>query len=96
MDHANPCSALHGLASIATSAVCGNRVLLSGQWLFASEPLCRVLVRWRQLSDTLGRKVRVVLPSRSFEGIAQDVDSQGELIVDGTVVTAGSLIHLTR
>src|SRR4029077_16848078 len=26
VDHANPCSALHGLASIATGTVCGNRV----------------------------------------------------------------------
>jgi BirA family transcriptional regulator, biotin operon repressor / biotin---[acetyl-CoA-carboxylase] ligase len=53
-----------------------------------------VLARWRQLSDTLGRKVRVELPGRSFEGIAEDIDSHGELIVDGTLVSAGSLKHL--
>jgi hypothetical protein len=60
---------------------------------WCSAPPEDVLVRWRQLSDTLGRKVRVELPGRSFEGIAQDVDSQGELIVDGTVVTAGRRRH---
>jgi BirA family transcriptional regulator, biotin operon repressor / biotin---[acetyl-CoA-carboxylase] ligase len=53
-----------------------------------------VLANWRLLSDTLGRNVRVDLPGRSFEGIAQDIDSDGELIVDGTVVSAGSITHL--
>jgi BirA family transcriptional regulator, biotin operon repressor / biotin---[acetyl-CoA-carboxylase] ligase len=53
-----------------------------------------VLTRWRELSDTLGRRVRVELPDRVFEGIAQDIDGSGELIVDGAVVSAGSVIHL--
>ena len=50
--------------------------------------------RWRELSDTIGRKVRVQLPDRSFEGVAQDINERGELIVDGTVVSAGSVTHL--
>ena len=54
-----------------------------------------VLARWRELSDTLGRRVRVGLPGRSFEGIAQDIDSDGALIVDGAPVSAGSLTHLS-
>jgi BirA family biotin operon repressor/biotin-[acetyl-CoA-carboxylase] ligase len=54
-----------------------------------------VLARWRERSDTLGRRVRVGLPGRSFEGIAQDIDSDGALIVDGTPVSAGSLTHLS-
>jgi BirA family biotin operon repressor/biotin-[acetyl-CoA-carboxylase] ligase len=61
---------------------------------WCSAPPQEVLLRWRQLSDTLGRKVRVELPGRTFEGIAQDIDSHGELIVDGTVVSGGSLKHL--
>jgi BirA family biotin operon repressor/biotin-[acetyl-CoA-carboxylase] ligase len=61
---------------------------------WCSAPSEDVLARWRQLSDTLGRKVRVELPGRSFEGIAEDIDSHGELIVNGTVVSAGSLMHL--
>jgi BirA family biotin operon repressor/biotin-[acetyl-CoA-carboxylase] ligase len=62
---------------------------------WCSAPPEEILARWRQLSDTLGRKVRVELPGRSFEGIAQDIDSHGELIVEGTVVSAGSVTHLS-
>jgi len=53
-----------------------------------------VLGRWRELADTLGRRVRVELPDRTFEGVAQDVNSRGELIVDGATISAGSVIHL--
>jgi BirA family transcriptional regulator, biotin operon repressor / biotin---[acetyl-CoA-carboxylase] ligase len=53
-----------------------------------------VLSRWRELSDTLGRRVLVELPDRSFEGVAQDINPRGELIVDAEVVSAGSLRHL--
>jgi BirA family biotin operon repressor/biotin-[acetyl-CoA-carboxylase] ligase len=53
-----------------------------------------VLARWRQLSDTLGRRVRVELPGKVIEGIAQDIGPAGELIVDGAPVASGSVIHL--
>jgi BirA family biotin operon repressor/biotin-[acetyl-CoA-carboxylase] ligase len=53
-----------------------------------------VLSRWRELADTLGRRVRVELPDRSFEGLAHDVNAHGELIVDGATVSAGSVTHL--
>lgn len=53
-----------------------------------------VVERWRELSDTIGRRVRVELPGRVFEGLAQDIGAGGELIVDGTAVVAGSVIHL--
>jgi BirA family biotin operon repressor/biotin-[acetyl-CoA-carboxylase] ligase len=61
---------------------------------WCSAPPDQVLARWRELSDTIGRRVRVELPDRVFEGIAQDIDARGELIVDGAVVSAGSVIHL--
>lgn len=61
---------------------------------WCSAPVDEVLSRWRELSDTLGRRVRVVLPDQTYEGQAQDIDEHGALIVDGTVVSAGSLIHL--
>ncbi len=61
---------------------------------WCSAPSDEVLGRWRQLSDTLGRRVRVELPDRTFEGVAEDIDAQGELIVDGEVVSAGSVRHL--
>ena len=53
-----------------------------------------VLDRWRELSDTIGRKVRVELPDRTFEGIAEGINSRGELVVDGAAVSAGSVRHL--
>jgi BirA family biotin operon repressor/biotin-[acetyl-CoA-carboxylase] ligase len=53
-----------------------------------------VLARWRELSDTIGRKVRVELPDRAFEGVALAINERGELVVDGAVVSAGSVRHL--
>ena len=62
---------------------------------WCSAPPEQVLSRWRELSDTLGRRVLVELPDRSFEGLAQDIDVRGALIVDGAVVSAGSVRHLS-
>lgn len=53
-----------------------------------------VLRRWRELSVTLGSRVRVELPGRTLEGIAEDIDSGGALIVDGEHISAGDVIHL--
>ena len=53
-----------------------------------------ILARWRELSDTLGRRVRIELPGRAVEGIAEDIGPGGELIVDGVSYSAGSVIHL--
>jgi BirA family biotin operon repressor/biotin-[acetyl-CoA-carboxylase] ligase len=61
---------------------------------WCSEPAEDLLNRWRELSDTLGRKVRVELPDRTFEGVADDINSRGELVVDGVAVSAGSVRHL--
>jgi BirA family transcriptional regulator, biotin operon repressor / biotin---[acetyl-CoA-carboxylase] ligase len=62
------------------------------KWCSASAS--EVLARWRELSDTIGRRVRVELPDRTFEGVAQDIDASGGLLVDGVVVSAGSITHL--
>ena len=61
---------------------------------WSSAPADEVLARWRELADTLGRRVRVELPDRVFEGMAQDIGAGGELIVDGSPVSAGSVTHL--
>lgn len=50
-----------------------------------------VLSRWRELSDTIGKRVRIQLPDRVIEGTAGDIDPNGNLIVDGQLVSAGSL-----
>ncbi len=54
----------------------------------------QVLARWRELSDTLGRRVRVELSGTTIEGTAEDIGPQGELIVDGQTVSFGSVTHL--
>jgi BirA family biotin operon repressor/biotin-[acetyl-CoA-carboxylase] ligase len=59
-----------------------------------SEAPAVVLERWRELSDTLGRRVRVELPQGAYEGVAEDVAPDGALIVDGRRVHAGDIVHL--
>lgn len=61
---------------------------------WSSAPAADVLARWRELSDTVGKKVRVELPDRVVEGTAQDIDASGALIVDGVLISAGSLTVL--
>jgi BirA family biotin operon repressor/biotin-[acetyl-CoA-carboxylase] ligase len=63
---------------------------------WSSAPAALLLARWRELSDTLGKKVRVELPDRIVEGIASDIDASGALVVDGVLVSAGSLRVLDR
>lgn len=61
---------------------------------WSAAPPDAILRRWRELSETLGRRVRVQLPRRVFEGVASDIGDHGELIVDGEAVVAGSVTHL--
>jgi BirA family transcriptional regulator, biotin operon repressor / biotin---[acetyl-CoA-carboxylase] ligase len=62
------------------------------RWFAAPET--EVMAAWRMRSDTLGRLVRVELPGETLEGIAEDLASDGSLIVSGRVVVAGDVIHL--
>ena len=62
------------------------------QWSSARPEV--VLARWRVLSATLGRRVRVELPGSVIEGTAEDIGPGGELIVDGVSVAVGSVTHL--
>src|SRR5690242_8996441 len=57
---------------------------------WTAAPADRVLDRWRELSATLGRRVRI----DGTEGIAEDLGPNGELIVDGHSFVAGSVTHL--
>ena len=61
---------------------------------WASAPAGEVVGRWRELSDTIGQKVRVELPDRIVEGTVQDIDEAGNLVVDGTPISAGSVTVL--
>jgi BirA family biotin operon repressor/biotin-[acetyl-CoA-carboxylase] ligase len=62
------------------------------RWAYAD--LKDVLKLWSALSDTLGRRVRVDQGEHVIEGTAEDIGPGGELIVDGTPVTFGSVTHL--
>jgi BirA family biotin operon repressor/biotin-[acetyl-CoA-carboxylase] ligase len=57
-------------------------------------PAAEALAAWRSRADTLGRRVRVELPDGSFEGVAEDIEPDGSLLVAGRVVAAGDVIHL--
>lgn len=61
---------------------------------WVSESSATVLARWRELSATLGRRVRVEVAGQITEGVAEDVGPRGELIVDGEAFVAGSVTHL--
>jgi BirA family biotin operon repressor/biotin-[acetyl-CoA-carboxylase] ligase len=61
---------------------------------WSTAPAPEVVARWRELSATLGRRVRLTLPNQSVEGTADDISQRGELIIDGVPYSAGSLTHL--
>lgn len=61
-------------------------------WVIASDE--EILKCWRELSDTLGRRVQIQVADQIAEGVASDLGSHGELIVDGVAYVAGSVTHL--
>src|SRR5438309_12064275 len=63
-----------------------------GRW--TSAPGVQVITRWRELSDTIGKRVRVEVGDRVVEGTARDIDGTGSLVVDDEHVSAGSLTVL--
>ncbi|HUY73475.1 MAG TPA: biotin--[acetyl-CoA-carboxylase] ligase [Candidatus Dormibacteraeota bacterium] len=102
---ASPAKAVCGIGINLTSAPKGAAMLeraadellarlIEKMDLWCSAPPEAVIGRWRELSATLGRRVRVDLPGESFEGVADDLGEGGELIVDGRAVFAGSVTHL--
>jgi len=53
-----------------------------------------VLARYRQRCSTLGREVRVELPAGTVVGVAEDIDGEGRLMIDGRAIVAGDVVHL--
>jgi BirA family biotin operon repressor/biotin-[acetyl-CoA-carboxylase] ligase len=50
---------------------------------------------YRSVSSTFGRQVRLSLPDGStVEGVADDVDDDGRILVNGTAYGAGDVVHL--
>ena len=53
------------------------------------------LADYRERCSTLGQRVRVELPSgAAVEGVAEAVDDDGRLVVDGRAYGAGDVVHL--
>ena len=72
--------------------VLGRLMVAMDEWTIATPD--RILSRWRELSATLGQRVRVDVGSKSTEGLAEDLGPNGELIVDGFAFVTGSVTHL--
>jgi BirA family biotin operon repressor/biotin-[acetyl-CoA-carboxylase] ligase len=68
-------------------------VLRSLSTVLADQPAARLA--YRERCSTLGRQVRVELPAAdAVEGVAEAVDDDGRLVVDGTAYGAGDVVHL--
>lgn len=52
--------------------------------LFSSSGLAPIVTMWKDLSDIVGRKVRVSVKAESFVGTVLDLDPSGFLIVEDT------------
>ncbi len=60
----------------------------------------KILEEWRGLTETLGRRVKVITEKEVVEGVAVDVASDGSLIVEDLagvkhLIYVGDVIHLT-
>ena len=71
-----------------------DRAALLDAWLTGLDGPADVLARYRARCDTLGRLIRVELPGETLEGVAEDVDDEGRLVVDGRRIAAGDVVHL--
>jgi BirA family biotin operon repressor/biotin-[acetyl-CoA-carboxylase] ligase len=49
---------------------------------------------YRATCSTIGQQVRVELPDGAVTGVAERVDDDGRLVVDGTPYGAGDVVHL--
>ena len=73
---------------------CLDRLLQTGR----SAADVGIAQRYRALSATIGRRVRVEMHDRVVMGLAENIDSGGRLLVRDTnrrhVITAGDVVHL--
>jgi BirA family biotin operon repressor/biotin-[acetyl-CoA-carboxylase] ligase len=59
----------------------------------------KIITAWKEKSDTLGRHVKITTQKESLQGIAQDIDDTGALILkrdDGGIqkLYAGDCVYL--
>src|SRR3989454_3633397 len=62
--------------------------------VWVAAPADQVLARWRQLSATLGRRVRGEVPGQGIEGVAQDPGQSRGPVVGGGAYRGGNGTHL--
>lgn len=65
------------------------------------EKIDEILREWRSLTETLGRRVKVITEKEVIDGLAIDIASDGSLIVEDSsgvkhVIYGGDVIHLTQ
>ncbi len=58
-----------------------------------------ILKIWKDLSETLGKEVKVITPSKTYIGLARDLDEEGRLILEtkeGEIIriSSGDCLHL--
>ena len=53
-----------------------------GMELLENKDYAKILEDWRNLSETLGRKVTVHAPNEKITGIAKDIDENGSLLLE--------------
>ncbi len=61
----------------------------------------KIIRTWRELSDTLGKKVKCETHQKSIEGLAMDIDENGALLVktingDIQKIVAGDCVHVSK
>jgi BirA family biotin operon repressor/biotin-[acetyl-CoA-carboxylase] ligase len=65
---------------------------------FEKKGFARARREWKRRSDTLGRRVKIIMPTESFEGYALDIDGEGALLVkvgeNTQRVITGDCVHL--
>ncbi|MEH3033029.1 MAG: biotin--[acetyl-CoA-carboxylase] ligase [Aeromicrobium erythreum] len=66
-----------------------------GRWSAAEDPTPELARAYRSACSTVGQQVRVELPDgTALTGRADDVDSDGRLVVDGRPLSAGDVTHV--
>ncbi|MDD3904953.1 MAG: biotin--[acetyl-CoA-carboxylase] ligase [Candidatus Omnitrophica bacterium] len=61
----------------------------------------RIMDEWKHLSGILGSRIKVVLPNRTFEALAHDIDPDGALVVrrdEGTLekISSGDIVMVRQ
>ncbi|MEM1645739.1 MAG: biotin--[acetyl-CoA-carboxylase] ligase [Ignisphaera sp.] len=67
--------------------------------LLKQNKITEILRRWRELSSTLNRRVKVITINGEFEGIAENIEEDGALVIrmldnNKIKIYSGDVVHL--